>query len=1484
MDLENQKHYNKRALQDGEAFNMECFKYLDDHFSREVIESLHVCLKQQPSNPVVFIAEQLHQASKRNSSCEIKGENPRSDHLSYVEGSGDLCFYYPGGVYAELKPLAHLAKPLERISPHVPVAKLVAPTSYEIITAMQYMEVEVIMTQKKVKGPAINDSVSLSRPTTGVASMTFTPASAPLLLIVEPPAVPSEVVFIKGIPYSHTLTDVLQYQYRRGNPGAPLPKEGQSFSEKALELLKSSISPTDVYSLQEIFPLIFTNRSMLSTTSTSSVKEGLEEMLSVHNASRWELVQLPSVQRDCLEIFNLIDNGFRKVAEMCKDCLPTVLFVSYQKGPTSSLTFARILSAFFPYFERFQLSEMKHIRRENLARIRQFDLEFCLAYWNETHQRREQRDRLHGSRTEIHGRRVAVNSSPRSLPLRYSSTIKGERWPSTLVENPSMATDLLKLSPETTDISNQNLDLSPTEVMGRTKGRDATQAVNSLAASQFLNNSRRPTTNGRSRTPKKYLIHRIAREDASAEMKEFQKKTLEERKRRRRNEDSIYLLVVKAHQDAAATRIQALFRGSRVRAQMPLSSLRAGKEKLRLNSLLELFTTLQSFPESLPPLIQICANRLQSLHGDLFGNYNLSAPPQPKGVTIYVPSRRTIWSSSASCTRPGSGCMNNDSEETKEKDVKEHKDEGVIEVESETEEWKAETVLVPSRRHTQLRPHFNPLHRLLECYKLAGSRILIEATELMTQCTGMTMLQQQAYDKLKSVMLDLMHVSYTELYHRQKLSTLNDTSFSTYMQNYHDEILAWFSRPHLVSLANKHTAHTGSPEPVEYTNFFASTTNCLNRSTSPLPPVLTTEECIQYERMLVCGGHGSECDEGLPIKAEDEDAIPKSNFKKELWARLASKVYWLAPTASLITLGEVLKHLVYQERSTSRRRDECFSDANPEKPSSPCKESDHEKVDILWCNLCTYPACYVDYDLFLLVPRQSKQQLEGCAAYDEYVMRRKVVRNPKYSEGTSDATKEQSVKADKTDSGTQANQTKLQKSAVITLELPQPSNCFRCSLVNEDAHLMSFLLKNKGKEGLTLNHYTPVLNEARYPCVLSGVPRAPGRGAGGQGKVPEPQPQLFSVHTVKSSQSLQPQFYTFRKRENEVNHRSQSLSFTREERGFGLDPSSPLRELAQCASPTICTELSGSPKVDPLTLTPETTSDSIVEESIEAWGGWLRTPHDALRDLAASFEASGAGGVTLSYLRPWIPPLPMGNTWLRLYEKLVYTIHARLAAGDVVVLGADMGEHQTIYVASTLLISTALGYETFFLPNVVEEARHPPASHFTESVKYLGAELSFLNDFLELLSHHFSKVNISLHESVRLVDTILQTLHARCSFSFTLDTIAKRIRAAERQPSRDTCRKLILSVVRDTEHYCWLILFGIFSELSFTKTTSIPFGRLSPMSFEHFVRGIPNTLRWIHSIDPWFHTPERCPDSTHLRYSNGLRRWDSEDYICFGVV
>lgn len=419
-----QLNYNESVIAAGSPFNTEAASYLDEKFKGCVTASLEDLLRERPEDPIDFlarrikekkkeadllIAQQLAEAARKaeestkfnkrkaaslanslvGASFATAEKTPSVDEQVEEETSNAVqtedgyLLRFPGGVDCHIKSLQNA--PVESI-PGVNVKRMLFPSVYEIDTTLRVLE----------------------------ASSPLRDGEAPpIILIIEQPRAPAQGVFISGIPYLFNLIEQLQREVRSKNEDAPRPSNGESFEEVALTLLQSYLGNDTVY---------------LETGIRELVKRKNDEGSNVH------VCVLPSLQTDYLHTYDRIDEVFFEI--MHPDLItcirrgkhysqppssseipftepPSVLFVSYSKS-SASLTYARILETFFPYYERQQSIEMDGLREKNAAIKAKFSMEYCQTYWANVHRGREERDEQRANKKANNKKKNASSSQANS--------------------------------------------------------------------------------------------------------------------------------------------------------------------------------------------------------------------------------------------------------------------------------------------------------------------------------------------------------------------------------------------------------------------------------------------------------------------------------------------------------------------------------------------------------------------------------------------------------------------------------------------------------------------------------------------------------------------------------------------------------------------------------------------------------------------------------------------------------------------------------------------------------------------------------------------------------------------------------------------------------------------------------------------------------------------------------------------------------------
>ncbi|KAH9601346.1 hypothetical protein LSM04_000273 [Trypanosoma melophagium] len=1229
-------------------------------FKTLVTNSLNEILQQKPENPLLVLAEHLRNGSK---SHEIEKHNcvvGTSSYYSPIECTlTKACTNKTG---------AHMLQ-----VPGIPLLLLVTPTSFEIDAALRHLDA---LTTPKSK----------------------------VIIFVESPDPPTDLFFLKGVPYFANVTEKLLQRRLSGTIDETLDATVGS-AEKITSLLRESLQ-------------------MHVTTLR-------QELLAVTiPTSRFNLIYLPEIQSNVLDIFDVIDTalGVKKNHwdEPPPLGVPSVLLVSFNPI-MSNMTFSRLISAMLPLHEKLQRSKIADTLEYNKDYIRKFNYKYVTEYWREVLKRRDERDKLRGKS------RVGVSSSK---------------------------------------ISNQSQ--SP-------KRRQQTDDTKNKSESVLM------------------------------------------RAKRRENENTTFLHVTYELQAQAATRIQSLYRGYRWRKKMSVSNQQKGvmpssttttttigeKEK---GKPVELAFWVEDLPPSLPLLLRQCMERLSAIHGELFGNYSVSCPPEPRCITVLKPSRKVIKA-------------------TGEEDN----------VDSESETWEEERVALPMIRQTKIPPHFNPLRRLMECEYLSGCNTIEYAMAIQQDCTGLSVLQRRAYDCFKSLVLNLLHISYLELYHRERLP-MTVRTFYEYMHRFHIDVFGWFSVPHFLSrIALKNMMQ--SPNSVS---------------------LLCESEVMKTERvLLLCSWsdgklYKSPYHQQQELKNEDTShysSILTENTKKN----------WVCPGvyAAPDFLSESSWEIALKEIS--------FSEENPK---------------VAWWSLSPNPAVYVNGQPFVLIPRHEMQVIEGRPRFDEFVVNiesvKKTVPLSKYGLHTTQIrpSSQSSQRRNSWSGVCDGLSTSLMEETDITITKKETGtghiedesfvSIFGASLRFEDDHLVHEITQGMvqpDSEG-KFPYYTIM-----GPSYLSPVPIT----------YTWTQPLVLSPDDIKIYEPLLSQ--------NTSTVTSASSSFVRSNRRRSEQRETWSKVIGNAMSHSFPVERSRVSDTITKQINSRRSSFASTENSPRRqWNSHIRVSTlpivESVDTMAHKVAQYAIKGDNFVHVRPWIAPV-CGRSWVVVFEKYVSKCLAQLRQGYTIILAIDSPTQLVLFNAVCLLKHAILEEaevpkkgQSSCITGITKQIRHPsplPSLLSNDTIKCL----SFMDSFYERVRELVKQTDISVAECVYTVNGVMKD-NAPGGLMF-LEELPNLISNAEHERDPRILKENITTIVQRIELYCWLILFQVF--LSSQATTSV-FEKKSELNLSSFAAFVDDSAvrAWMDSIDPWQNNPTRSPDPFHLRYTNGLRRWDDRNYIFHGVV
>ncbi|EKF31663.1 hypothetical protein MOQ_004493 [Trypanosoma cruzi marinkellei] len=1228
---------------------------LEGTFKDVVTHSLDEILQKRPTDPIRFLADRLFEKSD---SHEIE------EHECLVGND----------IHCTLKKACTRKKGADLCQvPGLPLLQLTAPTTFELDAALRHLE-------------------------------TLTPSNAKVIIFVEPPNPPTDLFFLKGVPYFTNITEKL-LQRRRGATDDTLLDEDDN------ERVGSAKKMT----------------SLLQKALLLDVKTLQEELADVATPpSRFCIVELPEVQSNFLEVFDIIDRtfGVRKhywnVRTTAPAEVPSALLASFNPR-MSNMTFSRIIAAILPLYEQMQRSKIAATLEKNKARVQQLNYSYITQYWTEVLQRRDKRDQ---ERAKLD----AVSSQGKAPNQALSSGTKS----------------------------------SP--------GRKRRKESNALCVS---------------------------------------------RNQRRENEDATFLRVSQRLQSQAATRIQALYRGYRCR--ITGVKLRSQREVVPNTA-----CWVENIPTSLPVLLQRCLERLSVTHGELFGNYVVSCPPSPRCVTVLKPLRRVL-------------------KKNEEDDV-----------DSETESWEEETVILPLKRQTKPTPHFNALRRLMECELLGRCNTIDYATSIQQDCSGLSVLQRHAYDCYKSLVLNLMHIAFLELYYREKLPAVVAT-FSEYMYRLHGEVFGWLSAPHL----------------------FSRTALRVSGGDAPLPPILCERKVMETERVLLTGvsRRGSLFDNVSQCQSEKQES-PFQDDPSSEEIRL--------PVLSMALGGFVSEWTCHGVHATPAFPPEVVWEMTLREVSLTCQEG-----KVAWWTLPPYPAVYLNGEALVLVPRHELQEVHGRPRFDDYVV--PIEETTKESlvlpKNLFDNTVVEILRVERSRCGYSGvidglSLTNFEEKAPVDATpredppVVDEVSCFSTfglSLRGEDFHLASLINRDRKLHPLgNLKLYSKVNPSGPYGIPMAHASQQPFVLAH-QSEIRKPDESSLhdSIYLAGVSGSISRTNRRFRSRQrgswcktleavkknflsSEKFHTSWETSkYSLSKRSVLVSPEGTARGRREA----------------------ETTPNSLSEaETVDV--------------MARRLAQRVLKGSNFVHERPWITPV-CGRAWVMVFEQFASKCYSQMCEGYSIVI--SMGDPFQVMLFNVVCL---LKYARQSKGKNSEEAVESPffgapsCDRANSLSSFLLADetvscLAFMDGFYECVSGLLKNSDVSVQEVVYVVHKIMQE-NSPGGMIF-LNEIPALMKSAERETDPRLLVDGILAIVQRVELYCWLVLFQAFLASLAAAGVVDERGDVALSSFSAFVDDTA-LMTWMEQFDPWKKTPGKSPDPFHLRYSNGLRRWDDRNYIFSGAL
>lgn len=891
--------------------------------------------------------------------------------------------------------------------------------------------------------------------------------------------------------------------------------------------------------------------------------------------------------------------------------------------------------------------------------------------------------------------------------------------------------------------------------------------------------------------------------------------------RRREDEDNLFLQVLQRLRAQAVTRIQALYRGYRWRkkAKMPRPQ---GKGDVDVACLVE------ELPFLLPALLRRCVERLGAIHGELFGNYAASCPPVPRSVTVLKPLRTVLKA----------------------------EDEDTDDIDSESELWEMETVILPLKRQTKLLPHFNAIRRLMECEVLSNCNTIEEAMSLQNDCIGLSLLQRRAYDGYKSSVLNLLHIAFLELYHREKLPATVVT-FGEYMQCFHMDVFAWLSAPHIFSRIDLQVSL---------------------KNENPLP-VLCDREVMETERVLLAQVYKEGSLYVSPyLKRENEDALQKQTLQEDEEQLVKNE-------------GSLLVDLVRNIPSFSLWRCEGVYAApaflSEASWGTALQEISSQRSGgkVVWWSLHPNPAVYVNGEPLVLTTRHELQEVEGRPSFDEYVPRIEKrtkttaqhvsnnasgttpsvdVYHPSVSSTKSSLGLKKSDKLTSSD-GSAKTDTNLSNGDILADEMH--FSTFGVSLRGEDIYLARMLNQSTATdETLCFQFYStpkklnlygvPVTHATREPLVmlsdsesyalLKQTPRdIVSVMCASLLESPLPRPNsLYSQHLEPWSRTMD-------------SAKKVSVSFE------------------NCPVPHAVAARAPVPGVS------VTSTEGASREVLDTGAPLLFSGAESVDAVAHRVAQCALRGGEFVHLRPWMIQV-CSRAWLSIFERFMSRCLSQIREGYSIVLAVSDPSHVMLFNAVCLL-KHAMHKQT--TKNESEDSipvfrTGPRRSQLTSPLPLLSVEavssLSFMDGFYDCVKKLVRRGKMFVTSCVHTVQNLMRE-NSPGGLIF-LEELPTLIRSAESETNPRLLVDTILTIVQRVELYCWLILFQVFLSLPVATSLLDEGSKVEISSFSAFV-GDAALTTWMDRIDPWSNTPWRSPDPFHLRYSNGLRRWDDRNYI-----
>ncbi|KAG5492694.1 hypothetical protein JKF63_01273 [Porcisia hertigi] len=1273
--------------------------YMDHCLRDKVRLTLQTCLLDRPRDPVQVVAQGLREMSEHDVPSHriqepsgVLGDYTEAPSVHPSQWSAPPLLRLEDGAEYKLRPLSY---DFRRAAGKPPLAEATLPApvfpSVEYREAMPSYEVASRLRELHLMDP-----------------------EAPLVLLVECPALTSGVFFYEGVPYACGGTNE-----RPGNP----------------------MAPPSVTALQKVL-----GEEKVRDFDALIRAAAVEAVDTVHTTL------LPSLQVDYLTIFDALENALdtamqaRGVSEAnssgqpsCSK-LPSVLFVSY-KPDTAHLTYSRLLASYGPRYEAAQRASLKVFRAAQLERKRTYTFAYALDYWSKVQRARETCPGPSRTRNSI-VRAVSPYNPKVRTNERASPTLPGESTTSSALADKRSAA--------------------------------------------------KPTKRG-------LLAYDTVHQ----------------------TEDSMFLVVVRRLEHAAATLIQSVYRGYRARRSYThaRAASRMCSGAVTDSSLAQCTTKAAGGAEShvdavLPPLMRACLERLYregEAFGSLWGDYATSPPPESRRCWIYRPVQRQHNVSDMT----QSGVVGNTGAQ-------------VLEC------WVQEELLLPPWRATQPRLHLNLLQRLKDYLTLAQCTSLHDNVRLLLDAPGMSVLQRRAYDGIKSMCLSLFHVAYTEV--RQRQANDLPMSFSAYMRQNHAIVLGWFSFPHECSLLVR----------------------AMQRTTTDVDPYTPQSESSSGE----VGGRESAAERSMMQVVQNQLAVNETlvTVPHSLSVNLAT-VSAATPAVSIlapqlyISQAPLLPHKEWGQAVAA------VLQSVGARATGACAPS------LEWMTTANFPlCCCAGRTPVAAMPRLDTQRIEGAQPYDSFV--------PRVHASTPPFTCAGAAKDLGTGAGTFPATSDVPTTAAVQEWL---QGCLACAA---DVGLKTYLHNTLASEGGLVYYRAPDRKGGvatyTFPTVSpwSTLVREVLRldDMDSPAYPSERPPSKLSVSELRSEEANEEQAEVTDAvvQEGVTAVRRRSSRFSADVTIPSTHDSVSRQSVATWSSLKLETREIKDDAVQFLTAdevakevgaTLEEISFKHTRVSLRFSAGItaLERLDSFLNHIAESLQYEPNSSLVLAM------DLPSQAFYALAAAIFVFRLHDTRDIpawwnSNAAVTPAVSTSREGARVSSESRVSFLSGFH-----DVLEKAFPSPQ----------GSRGGLHCTAVQMAALHVSQVmNCAPFSELDLIAGI------RCAVQE-----AEEAAEAGVSPSHSVIRATQLAeqyaLLVLLDYYLWSSQ-SCFTPVmsSFGNCSKLP-RMAGRCAFANFVKNVPAALDWIAKIDPW---RTSAPDALRLRYSNALRRWDDKHYVCFGAL